>query len=218
GTSDQLRPALPGTGAGAGPEGGGAGFQSIRYRQVALAVSLGAGAAGPRGGERLLDRRHQSCRRGKTAQRGTVLRLQLLLRPAGTHHREGFGDGRRSARVRPRPRHDPGGAQHLAVPARPPAGNLPGPGQGAAVKTLIRNGTVVTASDTAKTDVLIDGEKIAAIGNGLEVKADETIDGEGRYVMPGAVEVHTHRELPFGGTVASARVAAGLAAAACGRI
>jgi len=82
------------------------------------------------------------------------------------------------------------------------------------VKTLIRNGTVVTASDTAKTDVLIDGEKIAAIGNGLEVKADQTIDAEGRYVMPGAVDVHTHMELPFGGTFASDDFATGTAAAA----
>jgi len=84
------------------------------------------------------------------------------------------------------------------------------------VKTLIRNGTVVTASDTAKTDVLIDGEKIAAIGNGLEVKADQTIDAEGRYVMPGAVDVHTHMELPFGGTFASDDFATGTAAAAWG--
>jgi len=84
------------------------------------------------------------------------------------------------------------------------------------VKTLIRNGTVVTASDTAKTDVLIDGEKVAAIGNGLEVKADHTIDAEGRYVMPGAVDVHTHMELPFGGTFASDDFATGTAAAAWG--
>ena len=84
------------------------------------------------------------------------------------------------------------------------------------MKTLIRNGTVVTASDTAKTDVLIDGEKIAAIGNGLEVKADQTIDAEGRYVMPGAVDVHTHMELPFGGTFASDDFATGTAAAAWG--
>src|SRR5205809_5557943 len=84
------------------------------------------------------------------------------------------------------------------------------------MKTLIKNGTVVTASDTAKTDVLIDGEKIAAIGNGLEVKADQTIDAEGRYVMPGAVDVHTHMELPFGGTFASDDFATGTAAAAWG--
>ena len=84
------------------------------------------------------------------------------------------------------------------------------------MKTLIRNGTVVTASDTAKTDVLIDGEKIAAIGNGLEVNTDHTIDAEGRYVMPGAVDVHTHMELPFGGTFASDDFATGTAAAAWG--
>src|SRR5207249_3359592 len=84
------------------------------------------------------------------------------------------------------------------------------------MKTLIKNGTVVTASDTAKTDVLIDGEQIAAIGNGLEVKADQTIEAEGRYVMPGAVDVHTHMELPFGGTFSSDDFATGTAAAAWG--
>src|SRR5207249_4924467 len=212
--ADLLRPALPGTGAGAWPEGGGAGLQSVCHGQVALALSVGARADGPCGGERLLDRRHQSGRGGKTAQRGAVLRLELLLRPTRTDHRQGLRDGGRSPGVRSRPGHEPGGAQHLAVLARPPAGDLRRSGQGAAVKTLIRNGTVVTASDTAKTDVLIDGEKVAAIGNGLEVKADHTIDAEGRYVMPGAVDVHTHMELPFGGTFASDDFATGTAAAA----
>ena len=71
------------------------------------------------------------------------------------------------------------------------------------MKTVIKNGTVVTASDLARADVLIDGERIAAIGNGLEAHADQVIEAEGRYVMPGAVDVHTHMELPFGGTFAS---------------
>src|SRR5438552_46687 len=84
------------------------------------------------------------------------------------------------------------------------------------MRTLIKNGTVVTASDTTKTDVLIDGEKIAAIGSGLATGADQVIDAENRYVMPGGIDVHTHMELPFGGTFASDDFATGTAAAAWG--
>ena len=84
------------------------------------------------------------------------------------------------------------------------------------MRTMIRNGTVVTASDTSKADVLVDGETVAAIGNGLEARVDQEIDAEGRYVMPGAVDVHTHMELPFGGTFASDDFATGTAAAAWG--
>ena len=84
------------------------------------------------------------------------------------------------------------------------------------MKTLIKGGTVVTATDTTRADVLIDGEKIAAIGNGLETHADRVIDAADRYVMPGAVDVHTHMELPFGGTFASDDFATGTAAAAWG--
>ena len=84
------------------------------------------------------------------------------------------------------------------------------------MKTLIRNGTVVTASDISKADVLVDGETVAAIGNGLQARADQEIDADGRYVMPGAVDVHTHMELPFGGTFASDDFATGTAAAAWG--
>lgn len=84
------------------------------------------------------------------------------------------------------------------------------------MKTLIKNGTVVTATDTSKTDVLIENEKVAAIGSGLAGHADRVIDAENRYVMPGALDVHTHMELPFGGTFASDDFATGTAAAAWG--
>jgi dihydropyrimidinase len=81
--------------------------------------------------------------------------------------------------------------------------------------TLISNGTVVTATDMSRADVLIDGEKIQAIGTGFGV-ADTVIDAAGRYVMPGGIDVHTHMELPFGGTFASDDFATGTAAAAWG--
>ena len=84
------------------------------------------------------------------------------------------------------------------------------------MKTLIVNGTVVTASDELQADVLVDGERVVAIGLGLPRQADRVIDATDRYVMPGAVDVHTHMELPFGGTFASDDFATGTAAAAWG--
>jgi dihydropyrimidinase len=81
--------------------------------------------------------------------------------------------------------------------------------------TLIKNGTVITASDMSRADVLIDGEKIQAVGTGFG-DAGTVIDATDRYVMPGGIDVHTHMELPFGGTVSSDDFATGTAAAAWG--
>lgn len=68
---------------------------------------------------------------------------------------------------------------------------------------LIRNGTIVTASDTAQADVYIEGETIHTIGRGLSMKADKTIDAKGCYLFPGGIDAHTHMELPFMGTSSS---------------
>jgi dihydropyrimidinase len=84
------------------------------------------------------------------------------------------------------------------------------------VKTLIQGGTVVTATETVTADVLLDDEKVAAIGTGLAVEPDRTIDATGRYVMPGAVDVHTHMDLPFGGSFCSDDFGTGTRAAAFG--
>ncbi len=87
------------------------------------------------------------------------------------------------------------------------------------MRTLIANGTVVTADGSQAADVLIDGETIAAIGAdlaGAGLTADETIDATGRYVIPGAIDVHTHMELPFGGTFAKDTFETGTRAAAFG--
>ncbi len=84
------------------------------------------------------------------------------------------------------------------------------------MRTLIKDGTVVTANDTLKADVLIEDEKGTAIGTGLGAQAERVIVARDRYVMPGAIDVHTHMELPFGGTFASDDFATGTAAAAWG--
>src|SRR2546426_11777925 len=83
-------------------------------------------------------------------------------------------------------------------------------------KTLITNGTVVTAADTYKGDVLVDGEKIAMIGKALKAAGAKPIDATGKYVIPGGIDVHTHMELPFGGTFASDDFRTGTVAAAHG--
>src|SRR5216117_768981 len=83
-------------------------------------------------------------------------------------------------------------------------------------KTLITNGTIVTAADTYKGDVLVDGEKIAMIGKGLKAAGAKRIDATGKYVIPGGIDVHTHMELPFGGTFCSDDFATGTRAAAFG--
>jgi dihydropyrimidinase len=89
---------------------------------------------------------------------------------------------------------------------------------------LIKNGTVVSATGETRADVLVDGEQIAALiapgttalGSDLEQTAERVIDASGKYVVPGGVDVHTHMELPFGGTAASDTFETGTRAAAWG--
>src|SRR5256714_2960114 len=84
------------------------------------------------------------------------------------------------------------------------------------MKTLIRNGRIVTAVDDYKGDVLIDGETVSVIGAKLEMEADRVIDAGGKLVIPGGIDPHTHMELPFGGTQASDDFFTGTRAAAHG--
>lgn len=69
--------------------------------------------------------------------------------------------------------------------------------------TLIKNGTLVTASETFEADILIEGEQISQIGKGLEAAGAEVVDASGKLVMPGGVDPHTHFDLPMAGTVSS---------------
>jgi dihydropyrimidinase len=84
---------------------------------------------------------------------------------------------------------------------------------------LIKNGTVVTASDLYKGDVLVEGDKITAIGTSLDgagQKVDRVIDATGKYLFPGGIDVHTHLDMPFGGTNSADDFESGTIAAAHG--
>jgi dihydropyrimidinase len=89
------------------------------------------------------------------------------------------------------------------------------------MRLLITGGTVVNADGSVLADVLVDGETISAIGTGLAASplgqgVDRTIDATGKLVIPGAIDVHTHMELPFGGTFAKDTFETGTRAAAFG--
>src|SRR6202022_1938480 len=84
------------------------------------------------------------------------------------------------------------------------------------MRTLIKNGTVVTASDQYRGDVLVEDEKVAVIGTTLDVHADTIIDASGKYVLPGGIDVHTHLDMPFGGTTSVDDFESGTRAAAFG--
>ncbi|MGC5774458.1 dihydropyrimidinase [Paenibacillus pabuli] len=81
----------------------------------------------------------------------------------------------------------------------------------------IRNGMLVTASDTFEADVFIENGKIVQIGMGIVPdERTEIIDASGCYVIPGGIDPHTHLDMPFGGTVTADDFATGTAAAAFG--
>ncbi|HTS25627.1 MAG TPA: dihydropyrimidinase [Bryobacteraceae bacterium] len=84
------------------------------------------------------------------------------------------------------------------------------------MNTLIKNGTVVTARETTKADVLIEDGRIAEVAPGLNRDADRTIDATGLYVLPGGIDAHTHLDMPFGGTTSADDFETGTRAAAFG--
>src|SRR5436190_8265116 len=83
--------------------------------------------------------------------------------------------------------------------------------------TLIVNGTVATATDTYVADVAITGGKIVAIGSALpRENCKQILDAKGKYVLPGGIDVHTHLDMPFGGTRSADDFESGTMAAAFG--
>jgi len=81
---------------------------------------------------------------------------------------------------------------------------------------LFKNGTIITASDMVQADLLVEGEVITLIGRDLSADGHEVVDCTGKYLMPGGIDVHTHLELPFGGTVSNDDFDTGHKAAAFG--
>jgi len=83
--------------------------------------------------------------------------------------------------------------------------------------TIIRNGSVVTATDTYVADVAISNAKIAAIGKDLPSQnTAHLIDASEKLVLPGGIDVHTHLDMPFGGTTSADDFETGTRAAAFG--
>jgi len=84
------------------------------------------------------------------------------------------------------------------------------------MKTLIRNGRIISAVDDYQADILIENETVSTISSKLEIAADLVIEAKGRLVIPGGIDPHTHMELPFGGTQSSDDFRTGTIAAAHG--
>lgn len=81
---------------------------------------------------------------------------------------------------------------------------------------LIKNAHIITAEHDYTADIFIEKEKITTIGVALDISADRTIDAKGKYVIPGGIDVHTHLDMPFGGTTSSDNFETGTIAAAFG--
>jgi dihydropyrimidinase len=84
------------------------------------------------------------------------------------------------------------------------------------MSVLIKGGRIVTAADDYVADVFVDDGVVELIGSSLDVQADRAIDASGKYVLPGAVDPHTHMEMPFGGTVSCDDFTSGTVSAAFG--
>jgi len=84
------------------------------------------------------------------------------------------------------------------------------------MSTLIKNGRIVTAEQDYFADIYIEKDKITTIGSNLKIEADNVYDAKGKYVIPGGVDVHTHLDMPFGGTTSCDDFETGTRAAAFG--
>ena len=86
------------------------------------------------------------------------------------------------------------------------------------MEMLIKGGMIVTSTEKYVADVAIDKGKIVAIGENLNLTADEVIDATGKLVLPGGIDAHTHMQMPFGGTVSADSYLSGTRAAVCGGV
>ena len=90
-------------------------------------------------------------------------------------------------------------------------------------RIVITNGTVLTATGAHELTVVVDGERIAALlapdssdHASAAASGSKVIDAVGKFVIPGGIDVHTHMEMPFGGTMSSDTFETGSRAAAWG--
>ncbi|MBA3672847.1 MAG: dihydropyrimidinase [Gemmatimonadaceae bacterium] len=83
---------------------------------------------------------------------------------------------------------------------------------------VVKGGNVVTPGGSFSGDIGIVGEKIAALGEGLDTQGADVVDASGHHVIPGVLDVHVHLELPFCGTVSSDDYRSGTRAAARGGV
>lgn len=81
---------------------------------------------------------------------------------------------------------------------------------------IIKNGIVVTSTEMFKADIAVTEGKISAIADDLNSDGIMTVEAKGKYVLPGAIDAHTHLAMPFGGTISSDDYYSGTRAAACG--
>ena len=81
---------------------------------------------------------------------------------------------------------------------------------------LIQNGTIINADGTRLADVLVEGETIAAVATTINPAGHTLVDATGLLVMPGGIDVHTHLDMPFGGTTSADDYLTGTRAAAIG--
>src|SRR5437660_2744684 len=84
------------------------------------------------------------------------------------------------------------------------------------MSVLIKGGRIITASDDYVGDIYAENGTVTTIGRSLDVVADKVIDASGKYVIPGAIDPHTHLEMAFGGTTTCDDFTSGTTSAAFG--
>ncbi len=97
----------------------------------------------------------------------------------------------------------------LQMPGRPVCCTLE-------MSLLLQHGLVVTSAGSSLGDVLVEGERIAAVGSGVTAPGARVVDCTGKYILPGCIDPHTHLALPSMGTVSADDWTTGTVAAACG--
>ncbi|WP_425801267.1 dihydropyrimidinase [Desulfitobacterium sp. Sab5] len=83
---------------------------------------------------------------------------------------------------------------------------------------LIKNGTIITSTETYQADIAVKDGIIAAIGKDFPEDGATVVDAQGKLVLPGAIDAHTHLAMPFGGTISADSYMSGTRAAACGGV